>query len=63
MHRALKEMKPDDRGILVLYEMEERSYEEIAELLEVPIGTVRSRLARSRAKLRNLLDVELKRSL
>src|SRR6266704_1013880 len=34
---ALNRMKPEDRAILVLYEMEERSYEEIAQLLDVPI--------------------------
>src|ERR1019366_1479782 len=50
LHHALKEMKPQDRAVLVLYEMEERSYEEMADLLDVPIGTVRSRLARSREK-------------
>ncbi len=63
LHGALKEMKPPDRAILVLYEMEERSYEEIAGLLDVPIGTVRSRLARSREKLRDLLETKLKRAL
>ena len=48
---ALAKLKPDDRAILVMREMEDRSYEEIAELLEIPIGTVRSRLARAREKL------------
>jgi DNA-directed RNA polymerase specialized sigma24 family protein len=36
--------------------MEERSYEEIAELLDVPLGTVRSRLSRSRDRLRYWLQ-------
>jgi len=63
LHAALARMKPEDREVLVLYEMEDRSYEEIAQLLEVPIGTVRSRLARSRDKLRELLENELKRTL
>ena len=63
LHRALSRLKPDDRAILVLYEMEERSYENIAGLLDVPIGTVRSRLARSRDKLREILENELKATL
>ena len=60
LHAALAKMKPDDRAVLVLFEMEERSYEEMAAMLEVPIGTIRSRLARSREKLRELLATELK---
>jgi len=48
---ALAALKPDDRAILVMREMEDRSYEEISELLDIPIGTVRSRLARAREKL------------
>ncbi len=63
LHQALGQMKAEDRVILVLYEMEERSYENIAQLLEVPIGTVRSRLSRSRDKLRELLENKLNRSL
>ncbi len=63
LHVVLKKMKPDDRAILVLFEMEERSYEEIAQLLDVPMGTVRSRLARSRDKLRQLLENEMKKPL
>jgi len=63
LHAVLSRMKPEDRDVLVLYEMEERSYEEIAQLLDVPIGTVRSRLARSRDKLRDMLESEMKRPL
>lgn len=48
---ALAKLQSQDRAILVLREMEEKSYEEIAELLDVPIGTVRSRLSRAREKL------------
>jgi RNA polymerase sigma-70 factor (ECF subfamily) len=47
------------REVLVLREMEDCSYREIASILEVPIGTVMSRLARGRAQLvRELVGVE-----
>jgi len=60
LHGALARMKPEDRTVLVLYEMEERSYEEISDVLNVPVGTVRSRLSRSRDKLRELLENTVK---
>jgi RNA polymerase sigma-70 factor (ECF subfamily) len=41
---------------MLLYAWEELSYEEIAVALRVPVGTVRSRLARARARLRAALD-------
>jgi len=49
---AIKEMIPDFREVLVLRDVEKRSYEEIAELIEVPVGTVRSRLHRARMELK-----------
>jgi RNA polymerase sigma factor (sigma-70 family) len=52
---ALARLRPDRRLVLVLREIDERSYEEIAALLEIPIGTVRSRLARAREDLRRRL--------
>jgi len=60
LQRALARLEPQERAILVLREMEERSYEEIAELLGVPVGTVRSRLSRSRERLRERMLSELK---
>jgi RNA polymerase sigma-70 factor (ECF subfamily) len=51
LHAALGQLNAEERAILVLREMEDKSYEEIAALLSVPIGTVRSRLARAREKL------------
>ncbi len=50
--RALQELDPGEREVLVLKEVEDLPYEDIAELLEVPVGTVRSRLHRARAHLR-----------
>jgi RNA polymerase sigma-70 factor (ECF subfamily) len=50
--RALNEIKAEYRVALVLREIEELSYEEIAETLAVSIGTVKSRIARGREELR-----------
>ena len=44
------------RVILTLRDLEDRSYEEIAQVLELPIGTVRSRLHRARARVRKAVD-------
>ena len=50
------------REILLLCEVEEMSYQEIAETLSIPIGTVMSRLSRSRKALREILAQKLKKS-
>lgn len=52
---ALARVPDDFRLAVLLSDVEGMSYQEIAEVTEVPIGTVRSRLARGRAMLRNLL--------
>jgi RNA polymerase sigma-70 factor (ECF subfamily) len=54
----LARMDDDHREVLMLREYEQLSYEEIAEVLVVPVNTVRSRLSRARAELRALLDQE-----
>jgi RNA polymerase sigma-70 factor, ECF subfamily len=55
--RHLNALPPEFREALVLREIEDLSYREIADVLQVPIGTVMSRLARGRAQLqRALLD-------
>jgi RNA polymerase sigma-70 factor (ECF subfamily) len=53
---AIQELPIECREIIVLREYEELSYREIASVLECPVGTVMSRLARARTKLRNLLS-------
>jgi RNA polymerase sigma-70 factor (ECF subfamily) len=47
---ALEELPIEQRAVLILYETEDFSVPEIAELLEIPEGTVASRLGRARAK-------------
>ncbi|MGL6196233.1 MAG: RNA polymerase sigma factor [Thermoguttaceae bacterium] len=54
--KAIDNLHEDYRSVIVLREMEGSSYEEIAELLELPIGTVRSRLHRARNILKDVLQ-------
>jgi RNA polymerase sigma-70 factor (ECF subfamily) len=58
VRRVIAELPVDFREIVVLREMEGFSYREIAELAEVPIGTVMSRLARARKLLQKRLTAE-----
>lgn len=53
---ALQRLSPEHRAVLILKDMEGQKYEEMAEILGVPIGTVRSRLHRARLELRELLN-------
>ncbi|HTN95532.1 MAG TPA: sigma-70 family RNA polymerase sigma factor [Nordella sp.] len=55
VHRALAELPPAFRETIILRELEEMSYQDIARVTEVPIGTVMSRLARARDQLREQL--------
>ena len=57
---ALAELPEDYRTVLVLKEIEGLKYEEIAELIDRPVGTVRSRIHRARMELRNKLEMVLK---
>ncbi|MFN9604649.1 MAG: sigma-70 family RNA polymerase sigma factor, partial [Planctomycetota bacterium] len=56
VHQALALVSEDHRSILVLREMEDLAYEEIADVLGISIGTVRSRLNRARAALKQQLE-------
>ena len=53
---ALVKMSPEHRSVLVLKDIDGLKYEEIAVALNVPIGTVRSRLHRARLELKQMLD-------
>jgi RNA polymerase sigma-70 factor (ECF subfamily) len=59
---AIAELPIHSREILLLCEVEEMSYQEIAEALGIPMGTVMSRLARARGALRKILSQKLRTS-
>lgn len=56
---AMDELPAEFREILTLRHQEELSYQEIGEILKIPAGTVMSRLARARAKLREYLASQM----
>ena len=55
---ALNRLSAEHRAVLILKDMEGQKYEEMAEILQVPIGTIRSRLHRARTELREVLEQE-----
>ncbi|HET9328760.1 MAG TPA: sigma-70 family RNA polymerase sigma factor [Candidatus Eisenbacteria bacterium] len=55
LKQALSELSPEHQAVLVLRGVEEMSYEEIARTLNVPLGTVMSRLSRARTELKTRL--------
>ena len=59
VRRALATLEPDDREILMLREYEQLSYQELSEVLMLPVNTVRSRLFRARAALRAALQPDM----
>jgi RNA polymerase sigma-70 factor (ECF subfamily) len=56
--RAMEQLSDDQRLVLTLVSVDGLSYEEAAAVLEVPIGTVMSRLARARRRLHELLETK-----
>jgi len=57
LERALATLAAEQRQVILLVGLEGMSYEEVATILNIPIGTVRSRLSRGRETLRRLMDV------
>jgi RNA polymerase sigma-70 factor (ECF subfamily) len=53
---ALEQLCPDHRAVIVLKDFDGRRYEEISAVLQIPVGTVRSRLHRARCELRDRLS-------
>jgi RNA polymerase sigma-70 factor, ECF subfamily len=58
LHSALDQLQPPLREILLLCDVEELKYKDIALVLDLPIGTVMSRISRARAALRQLLQTQ-----
>jgi RNA polymerase sigma-70 factor (ECF subfamily) len=56
IHEALAGLPPDQREVVVLRFVEEMSYEQIAEVVAAPVGTVRSRLHYAKRALRRILE-------
>ena len=56
LHQCIKSLVPDYRLMVILVDMEGMSYEEAAFVAHVPVGTVKSRLARARMQIRNALQ-------
>lgn len=56
LETAISKLDFDEREIIILKEFEEHSYKEIAELLNIPVGTVMSRLYYARKKLAKILE-------
>jgi RNA polymerase sigma-70 factor, ECF subfamily len=58
LERALGKLATEQREVILLVGLEGMAYEEAAAVLQVPVGTVRSRLSRGRDQLRRLMGVE-----
>lgn len=58
IQRGIQTLPPEQRVVLVMADVQGFSYQEIADTAEVPLGTVKSRLARGRAKMRDYLRAQ-----
>ena len=61
LERALGELPEEQREVILLVGLEGMSYDQAAAILNVPVGTIRSRLSRGREALRKLLGMEERR--
>ena len=59
MEQALEKLNPKFRAAVVLRDIEDLSYEDIATVLDVSLGTVKSRIMRGREALRKILEGRL----
>ncbi len=56
IERAISQLRPEYRSCIILRHVEGRAYEEIAEILDLPLGTVKTYIHRARSELRDLLE-------
>lgn len=63
VHRALQQISPDLREAVILRDLQDMDYREIAQVLKVPEGTVKSRINRGRAELARLLQRTYKQAM
>jgi len=56
IERAIAQLRPEYRACIILRHVEDRSYEEIAEIVKLPLGTVKTYIHRARHELRAALD-------
>jgi RNA polymerase sigma-70 factor (ECF subfamily) len=56
IEKGLEEVRPAYREVLILYYLDELSYQEIADVLRVPVGTVGVRIKRAREALRKVYE-------
>ncbi len=56
LQRCLLRLPEDQRAVLLLVTLEDLSYAQVARILQVPVGTVMSRLSRARSRLRELME-------
>ena len=57
LERCLHQLPAEQRAVLLLVTLEDMDYAEVARVLQVPVGTVMSRLSRARARLKELMDI------
>ncbi len=56
LDQALNRLNEDQRSLVMLHDAEGYTLQEISELLEIPVGTIKSRLSRARSQLREILQ-------
>ncbi len=59
VHRAIQRLSPEHRAVIILYDLNGFSYQEVGQMLDVPVGTVKSRLNRARLNLKDELKEHL----
>ena len=56
LHQALQQLDPSDREVLVLHYLQDLSTQELAAVVDCPVGTIKSRLYHARAALRRIIE-------